>query len=215
MSESPREEDFPGGTHDPALSRLYREMAREVPPEELDRTIRTAAHQALGRGSWLAWGMRAGAAAMVLVLGVGVSLRVFDTGPMQLPTGDTEPVPAQLRAPGSVPGDRPLKSAPAEERLDRSRPRAVESELDAAAFPRPSTSFQFEQNLSKRKIAVPEAAARHDGIEEPACEADVPLQAANRAAWLERIAELQLSGEQARAACLERLFRKRFDDNQP
>ncbi len=169
---------------DEAVSRAYRELARERAPAALDEQIRARARRAPPARPW----QQPLAIAATLALAVALVLQVAT------PPGDGQPAPRRESAPRSpaadtvadeVSADTPAASAPA--------PRAA---LPAALQPDRADAGQAVSELGRASRKAAQSLAGNGAATASAHCADHTEDAD---AWLACIAELEAAGEQAAA----------------
>jgi hypothetical protein len=199
--------------HDPEISARYRRTRFEQPSPETDAAIRKLAHQAVaGRKRSRFSVLRLAVAASVL-LGVGLTLRVFELAP---PEAQREPARQEL-APAQS-----LSIAPSLEKLEVDRLRAVPP-MPASPAKRQELSGGAADSVvsEERKYKAADRAGRPEGqaevlgarrVPQPAVECDdfLPDDPDDPQQWRERIDSLKQAAQHARALCLQRMFEERF-----
>ena len=193
----------PDEVEDLLLSALYRRGADERPPPEVDSAIREQARRVARRRRWFA--LPRLAVALSLLLGVGVALRVFEIAPPEQTVVELKVPEEQEEAlsTASVPGS---SGAEPDERVFDRRP--VQPALQDAAPQATTKSVResMEQRMFERAKRQPA------GSPARVCAGDIPPSDAGPLEWLRRIRDLRQAGEQARASCLQDLYRERFSE---
>jgi len=193
----------PDEVEDLLLSALYHQGAKEEPSPEMDNAIREQARKVARRRRWFA--LPRLAVTMVLLLGVGVALRVFDLAPPERAVVEFEmpedqeaaiPRPAPSTANGARSDEVTLEQLPTQPALQSAAPQVRKK----------SARESLEQRMFERANRQPGESS------EPVCVGDVPPADAGPSEWLRRIRDLRQAGEQARAACLQDLYRERFSE---
>jgi len=220
---TPPDEQLP---HDEELSRLYRHMRQHEPSALLDARIRKQARRELRRHYWPPI-----AAAAVLVLGITLALRLFDTGnlspelqsPRQAADTPSTETAADMQG-GSAPpaaalpaGEvtHPAAAEPAMQHFQATQARKSEqrlapapagiSEPPAGDVPPPAST---RESLAPRPAQTREPA----GWEAPCGQSDL-LDNPDQQAWRQRIGELRDRGQTQVAECLLKQFAERFGDD--
>jgi len=184
------------------LSALYREGSDELPPAELDQAIRKQARNVARRRRWFA--LPKLALAMSLLLGFGVMLRVFDFAPPEQQITEFEtPVESSVMPPKAA--SRSSAPPPVEGMaLDSAEMAPVREALEITDAN--NTRAHLEKKMRER------AQRQSTAPGEPVCVGDQPPADAAPIEWLRVIRDLRQSGEQARAQCLQGLYRQRFSE---
>ena len=181
-----RPDDFED-LHDPQLSKLYSRAPSAEPSRQTDAAIRRLAHEAVAdkRRSWRDWfGVPQLAFAAVLLLGVGVSLRVFEQAPPERPL--SEPLWDSPALEQSIPEpvtDEALPLAP----QGMMRPAPVEI-LQEGTAPQP----QADKPPQPRAKPTPEASPR---MQESAMKKEARREQRQRAQQRAVHAEPQVQGK--------------------
>lgn len=199
--------------HDPEISARYRRTRFEQPSPETDAAIRKLAHQAVaGRKRSRFSVLRLAVAASVL-LGVGLTLRVFELAP---PEAQREPARQEF-APAQSPSIAPSLEKPEVDRLGAVPP------VPASPAERQGLSGGAADSVAseKRKYKAADRAGRPTGqaevlgarrVPQSAVECDdlLPDDPDDPQQWRERIDSLKQAAQHARALCLQRMFEERF-----
>jgi hypothetical protein len=200
--------------HDPEISARYRRTRFEQPSPETDAAIRKLAHQAVAGRKRSRFSVLRLAVAASLLLGVGLTLRVFELAP---PEAQREPAHQEL-APAQS-----LSIAPAlGKKPEVDRRRAVPP-VPASPAERQGLSGGAADSVAseKRKYKAADRAGRPTGqvevlgarrVPQSAVECDdlLPDDPEDPQQWRERIDSLKQAAQHARALCLQRMFEERF-----
>jgi len=193
----------PDEVEDLLLSALYHQGANEEPSPKVDHAIRKQARKEAHRRRWFA--LPRLAFTLVLLLGVGVVLRVFDVAPPERAIVEFEVSEEQEGAPLT-----PVASSADGAGSDRVTHEELSTRpaLQSAApeVSKKSSRESLEQRMFERANRQPGESS------ESVCVGDVPPSDAGPSEWLRRIRDLRQAGEQARAGCLQGLYRERFSE---
>lgn len=203
---------------DEAVSRRYRELAREEPPAALDAAILAAASgvaRPRARSLWPA----AVSIAAVLVLGIGISLRMLVEEPgveTSMPRSSSSaeyPAPQAAEAPAEERAQPRLEDAPAKPLQKRAAPPSR-----AATPPAPAPAQDAVAPSTAESATAPPPAAQAAAEAAPRAKLRAEAPAApmaardERVAELERIARLRSEGRHAEADKALGEFRRAHPD---
>lgn len=186
---------------DEKLSRRYRELPRDEPPNSIDAAIRAQAHRAVRRAHprW----MGAVSIAAVLVLALGITLRMQHDEPGM----ETAPTPAA--APPRIdpaPATAPPRIEPAAPASREIVPRAAPTPRPASVPPPDAQRSREDSRAERSNLATPARVAA------PAMQKRAADAMSAPEAQLEQIAALREAGRAAEADEALARFRERFPD---
>ncbi len=209
---------------DEAVSRRYRELAREEPPAALDAAILAAASgvaRPRARSLWPA----AISIAAVLVLGIGISMRMLVEEPgveTSMPRSSSSaeyPAPQAAEAPAEERAQPRLEDAPSKPLQKRAAPPS-RAAAPPAPVPAPAQDAVAPSTAGSAATPPPAAQAAAETTAEAAPRAKLRAEAPaapmaardERVAELERIARLRSEGRHAEADKALEEFRRAHPD---